>query len=184
MIKKTIITLLLCSLFLPWLLFATSSLPADRTLTLVHTLAWNATYHFSFKNMADNPADITSADVTGGGKFARVLINFNDDVSYSITLIFSPLVHNTAANAYCEYTMEVLAPGTNDALVAVVPDLEVGHSACSASISGNMFYELTNGGWQNEFLAELRITLDLDSAIVGSYSGTIIIEQVTDGGNT
>ena len=184
MIRKTSIVLLLCLLFFSGVLYATTSLPADRSLFLVHTFASNATYHFSFKNMADNPADITSADVSSGGKFARVVINFTDDIpSYHAVLKFKPLKHETVANAYCEYTMEVLVPGSNDILVAVVPDLEEGHSACSASLSGSMFYELSSG-WQNEYLAELKITLDIDSAIAGNYSGTIIIEQVTDGGNT
>ena len=180
---KKYISALLCLFLIPGILFAASTLPAPRTLTLVHFLSSNATYHFSFKDMADTPSDISSADVTGGGRFARVVINFNDDVSYSINLRFSPLAHVTVANSYCEYTMEILQPGTNASLVTVIPDTETGHSACYASLSGTKAFAMASGSWQNEYLAELKITLDTDSAIAGNYAGTIIIEQVTDGGS-
>ena len=131
--------------------------------------------------MADTPTEITSADVSNGGKFARVVINFNDDVIYGFNLKFSPLEHVSLANTFCEYTMEVLRPNSNETLVAVVPNQVEGHSACSASLNGRVDYQLS-GNWQNEYLAELKITLDTDSALAGNYVGTIIIEQVTDGG--
>lgn len=179
--KKIFGFIIICLLFLPGLLCAAPSLPAQRNFNLVHTLTSNATYHFVFQNMADTPVEITSADVSNGGKFARVVINFNDDVIYDFNLKFSPLEHVSLVNTFCEYTMEVLRPNSNETLVAVVPNENVGHSACSATLNGRVDYQMS-GTWQNEYLAELKITLDTDSALAGNYVGTIIIEQVTDGG--
>ena len=179
--KKIFGFVLISLLFLPGLLCAAPSLPAQRNFNLVHTLTSNATYHFVFQNMADTPVEITSADVSNGGKFARVVINFNDDVLYSFNLKFSPLEHVSLANTFCEYTMEVLRPNSNETLVPVVPNQSEGHSACSATLNGRVDYQLS-GTWQNEYLAELKITLDTDSALAGIYAGTIIIEQITDGG--
>ena len=182
--KKTLLTIL-CLFSLLSLLSATPSLPAPRSFFLVHTLASNPVYHFSFKDMADTPSEITSADVSSGGKFARLVINFNDDVSYNVTLRFSPLVHDTFADTYCEYTMELLRPDSTNVLASVVPDQEIGHSACHVNLNGNIGFAFngTNVIWQDEYLADLKITLDTDSAIAGRYTGTIIIEQVTDGGS-
>ena len=164
--KKTLLTIL-CLFSLLSLLFATPSLPAPRSFFLVHSLASNPVYHFSFKDMADTPSEITSADVT----------------SYSVTLRFSPLVHDTVADAYCEYTMELLIPDSDNVLTQVIPDSEIGHSACYVVLSGQCYFTITSGTWQDKYLTDLKITLDTDSAIAGRYTGTIIIEQVTDGGS-
>ena len=183
-VRKKVFFAFLCLFFLSSVLFATPSLPAPRSFFLVHSLASNPVYHFSFKDMADTPSEITSADVSSGGKFARFLINFNDDVtSYSVTLRFSPLVHDTVADAYCEYTMELLIPDSDNVLTQVIPDSEIGHSACYVVLSGQCYFTITSGTWQDKYLADLRITLDTDSAIAGRYTGTIIVEQVTDGGS-
>lgn len=178
--KKTLLTIL-CLFSLLSMLFATPSLPAPRSFFLVHSLASNPVYHFSFKDMADTPSEITSADVSNGGKFARLVINFNDDVFYNVTLRFSPLVHDNYADTYCEYTVEILRPDSDNVLASVVPDQEIGHSACHVTLNGNIAH--TVSGWQDEYLTDLKIALDTDSAIAGRYTGTIIIEQVTDGGS-
>ena len=68
-------------------------------------------------------------------------------------------------------------------LTQVIPDSEIGHSACYVVLSGQCYFTITSGTWQDKYLADLRITLDTDSAIAGRYTGTIIVEQVTDGGS-